>query len=269
MQAQYYAHAPPRATSLGRHAGAQPPIPSASCDDGVSRVPSRVYIVGRAYKLESAGSLRAETSMHHAAKSTSHNADNATSVAEFARADAARGLQSRSSAPTDASRAPPCRAALARTREGGGLGTRIISGLHRIIPIVIRLTCSAVGRKPAQNVVARHAPPSASTAGATPSASTAGATPSASTAGATPSASTAGAPPSASTAGTAPRVLLRHWTLPATASGHAFGSRTPCAYIRTCTRVRVHPLYSHPRPHSPTLLHMEWSRGRGLVAPSS
>ena len=230
-------------------------------DDGVSRV---------AYILESAGSLRAETSMHHAAKSTSHNADNATSVGIRAGRPPAASSRGRPRPPcTDASRAPPCRAALARTREGGGLGTRIISGLHRIIPIVIRLTCSAVGRKPAQNVVARHAPPSASTAGATPSASTAGATPSASTAGATPSASTAGAPPSASTAGTAPRVLLRHWTLPATASGHAFGSRTPCAYIRTCTRVRVHPLYSHPRPHSPTLLHMEWSRGRGLVAPSS
>jgi hypothetical protein len=64
-------------------------------------------------------------------------------------------------------------------------------------------------------------------------------------------------------------VLLRHWTLPATASGHAFGSRTPCAYIRTCTRVRVHTHYTVTHDPSPTLLHMEWSRGRGLVAPSS
>jgi hypothetical protein len=238
--------------------GPTPNCPSASwyLDDGVS---TRVAYIS-SYKLESAGSLRAETSMHHAAKSTSHNADITPPASEFARAvrprPPARGRQPSGQRPgPHASRAPPCRAALARTREGGGLGTRIISGLHRIIPIVIRLTCSAVGRKPAQNVVARHAPPSASTAGATPSASTAGAT---------PSASTAGAPPSASTAGTAPRVLLRHWTLPATASGHAFGSRTPCAYIRTCTRVRVHPLYSHPRPqpHAPAYGMVPRSRPR-------
>ena len=237
MQAQYYAHAPPRATSLGRLAGAQPPIPSASW-----MTASRESRIFSSYKLESAGSLRAETSMHHAAKSTSHNADNATSVGIRA-GRPARGLQHavvRAHTHHAHRRAAPLSLARGRAGAWGHVSSPVSTALY-LSSFVL------------------HAPPSDENHNYRIIA-----TPSASTAGATPSASTAGAPPSASTAGTAPRVLLRHWTLPATASGHAFGSRTPCAYIRTCTRVRVHPLYSHPRPqpHAPAYGMVPRSRPR-------
>ena len=161
-----------------------------------------------------------------------HNADHATSVG--IRAGHPPAASSRGRAPRPHAAAPLVRS----SSHGRGLGTRI-SGLHTAYPIVIRLTCSAVGRKPQlpyhSNSISLHS--RCTSIGLHSRCS--------------------------STCATA--------SLPATASGHAFGSRPPFASIRTCTRVRVHPLNTHdPSPDpSPTLLHMEWSRGRGLVAPSS
>ena len=70
-----------------------------------------------------------------------HNADHATSVG--IRAGHPPAASSRGRAPRPHAAAPLVRS----SSHGRGLGTRI-SGLHTAYPIVIRLTCSAVGRKP-------------------------------------------------------------------------------------------------------------------------
>ena len=261
MQAQYYAHAPPRATSLGRHAGAQPPIPSASCDDGVSRVPSRVYIVGRAYKLESAGSLRAETSMHHAAKSTSHNADNATSVAEFARADAARPAASsrgRPRPPTHHARRRAAPLSLARGRAGawGHVSSPVSTALY-LSSFVLHAPPSDENRlKTLSRATHLHQPPQPVQLHQPPQPVQ------------------LHQPPQPVHLHRPPQPVQLHVCYCVTGHCLPLPAATPSVRGRRAptsvhARESEYTHYTVTHDPSPTLLHMEWSRGRGLVAPSS
>lgn len=209
MQAQWSAHAPPRATSLGRLRLGPNATPKEFLLEFRTSVGSRVYKLRR---VRSAG-VSPTHHKFHITPTTVH----ATSVGIPFRAGhppAPRGLQSRSSASTR------CRAA--SRSHGRGLGTRIISGLYRIsyrnssyMPITLsRATHLHQPPQPVQ----LHQPPQPEQLHQ---------------------------PPQPVHLHRPPQPVQLHVcycvTACAIASGHAIGSRPPFAYIRTCTRVRVHP----------------------------
>ena len=229
-------------------------------DDGVSRV---AYTFS-SYKLESAGSLRAETSMHHAAKSTSHNADNATaSEFQFARAVRPRppARCTRSSADrahTHHARRRAAPLSLARGRAGawGHVSSPVSTALY-LSSFVLHAPPSDENRlKTLSRATHLHQPPQPVQLHPPPQPVH------------------FHQPPQPVHLHRPPQPVQLHVCYCVTGHCLPLPAATPSVRGRRAptsvhARESEYTHYTVTHDPSPTLLHMEWSRGRGLVAPSS